>query len=364
MHDSVIGGAKAGVRWTSAFVTTSLEATGGACKLWQPSRPWILSRSQLSCSPTSWQKEQMRAAIVHACCQQAVEKLQETAEQQAVSLISSEFPESCSRLPFTMLEKSPLPDVRSNLIAAAGDLAIRLWDLLEPWTSPLCARKGNVKTLLQGDRALGCQDSVPGHAVYHLIPGIVRHLWDPNGGLEEESFHAMMRLWQPSRPWILSRSQLSCSPTSWQKEQMRAAIVHACCQQAVEKLQETAEQQAVSLISSEFPESCSRLPFTMLEKSPLPDVRSNLIAAAGDLAIRLWDLPEPWTSPLCARKGNVKTLLQGDRALGCQDSVPGHAVYHLIPGIVRHLWDPNGGLEEESFHAMMRHLLSFLPKGK
>ncbi|RMB94827.1 hypothetical protein DUI87_28806 [Hirundo rustica rustica] len=185
--------------------------------------------------------------------------------------------------------------------------------------------------------------AVLGHAVYHLIPGIIRHLWDPNSGLEEESFHAMM---------------------SWQKEQMRAAIVHACCQQAVEKLQETAEQQAVSLISSEFPESCSRLPFTMLEKSPLPDVRSNLIAAAGDLAIRLWDLLEPWTSPLCARKGNVKTLLQGDRALGCQDSVPGHAVYHLIPGIVRHLWDPNGGLEEESFHAMMRHLLSFLPKGK
>ncbi|RMC07755.1 hypothetical protein DUI87_15224 [Hirundo rustica rustica] len=119
MHDSVIGGAKAGVRWTSAFVTTSLEATGGAC---------------------NWQKEQMRAAIVHACCQQAVEKLQEAAEQQAVSLISSQFPESCSRLPFTMLEKSPLPDVRSGLIVAAGDLAIRLWDLPVPWTSPLCAR--------------------------------------------------------------------------------------------------------------------------------------------------------------------------------------------------------------------------------
>ncbi|RMB92504.1 hypothetical protein DUI87_31053 [Hirundo rustica rustica] len=57
-----------------------------------------------------------------------------------VCLISSEFPESCSCLPFTMMEKSPLPDVRSNLIVAAGDLAIRFWDLLEPWTSPLCAR--------------------------------------------------------------------------------------------------------------------------------------------------------------------------------------------------------------------------------
>ncbi|RMB95166.1 hypothetical protein DUI87_15223 [Hirundo rustica rustica] len=31
MHDSVIGRAKAGVRWTSDFLTTSLEATGDIC---------------------------------------------------------------------------------------------------------------------------------------------------------------------------------------------------------------------------------------------------------------------------------------------------------------------------------------------
>ncbi|RMB99087.1 hypothetical protein DUI87_24633 [Hirundo rustica rustica] len=33
----------------------------------------------------------------------------------------------------------------------------------------------------------------------------------------------------------------------------------------------------------------------------------------------------------------------------------GSVAYRLLPDISRHLWDPNGGLEEESFHATMRH---------
>ncbi|RMB88583.1 hypothetical protein DUI87_35047 [Hirundo rustica rustica] len=178
---------------------------------------------------------------------------------------------------------------------------------------------------------------------------------------------------QPRPPWFPSRSQLSCSRIRRQKGHMRAAIVDACGQQAVEKLQEAAEQQPVCVISSEFPESCSCLPFTMMEKSPLPDVRSNLIVAAGDLAIRLWDLPVPWTSPLCARlqdpcPGVKQTAGPVLTHVPLQDTVTGkgqgHAVYHLIPGIIRHLWDPDSGLQEESFHAMIRHLLSFLPKGK
>ncbi|RMC07756.1 hypothetical protein DUI87_15225 [Hirundo rustica rustica] len=32
-----------------------------------------------------------------------------------------------------------------------------------------------------------------GSVAYRLLPDISRHLWDPNGGLEEESFHATMR---------------------------------------------------------------------------------------------------------------------------------------------------------------------------
>ncbi|RMB89658.1 hypothetical protein DUI87_33952 [Hirundo rustica rustica] len=48
---------------------------------------------------------------------------------------------------------------------------------------------------------------------------------------------------QPRPPWFPSRSQLSCSRIRRQKGHMRAAIVDACGQQAVEKLQEAAEQQ-------------------------------------------------------------------------------------------------------------------------
>ncbi|RMB90594.1 hypothetical protein DUI87_32858 [Hirundo rustica rustica] len=101
-----------------------------------------------------------------------------------------------------MMEESPLPDVRSNLIVAAGDLAIRLWDLLVPWTSPLCARlqdpcPGVKQTAGPVLTHVPLQDTVTGkgqgHAVYHLIPGIIRHLWDPDSGLQEESFHAMIR---------------------------------------------------------------------------------------------------------------------------------------------------------------------------
>lgn len=55
-------------------------------------------------------------------------------------LDSSEFCDSHLRLLFTVMEKSTLPDVRSNLIIAAGDLAIRFPNLVEPWTSHLYAR--------------------------------------------------------------------------------------------------------------------------------------------------------------------------------------------------------------------------------
>lgn len=53
---------------------------------------------------------------------------------------SSEFCDSHLRLLFTMMEKSPLPVVRSNLIIAAGDLAIRFPNQVEPWTTHLYAR--------------------------------------------------------------------------------------------------------------------------------------------------------------------------------------------------------------------------------
>ncbi|NXU03493.1 CND1 protein, partial [Buphagus erythrorhynchus] len=42
----------------------------------------------------------------------------------------------------------------------------------------------------------------------------------------------------------------------------------------------------------------------------------------------------------------------------------GNAVYNLLPEIISHLSDPNSGIEEESFHTIMRHLFSYITKDK
>ncbi|NXC21208.1 CND1 protein, partial [Corythaeola cristata] len=166
----------------------------------------------------------------------------------------------------------------------------------------------------------------------------------------------------------------------------------------------------VCMISSEFCESHLRLLFTMMEKSTLPGVRSNLIIAAGDLAIRFPNLVEPWTSHLYARlrdpcpgvrqtaalvmthlilkdmvkvKGQVSEMAAllidpeetimgvaqnffselSNKASGCSGTL-GNAVYNLLPDIISRLSDPNCGTEEESFRAIMRHLFSYITKDK
>ncbi|KAM9277718.1 condensin complex subunit 1 [Cariama cristata] len=158
----------------------------------------------------------------------------------------------------------------------------------------------------------------------------------------------------------------------------------------------------VCMISSEFCDSHLRLLFTMMEKSPLPGVRSNLIIAAGDLAIRFPNLVEPWTSHLYARlrdpcpsvrqtaglvmthlilkdmvkvKGQVSEmaalLIDPEEAIMgvaqnffSELSNKGNAIYNLLPDIISHLSDPNCGIEEESFHTIMRHLFSYITKDK
>ncbi|XP_075620114.1 condensin complex subunit 1 isoform X1 [Balearica regulorum gibbericeps] len=158
----------------------------------------------------------------------------------------------------------------------------------------------------------------------------------------------------------------------------------------------------VCMISSEFCDSHLRLLFTMMEKSTLPGVRSNLIIAAGDLAIRFPNLVEPWTSHLYARlrdpcpsvrqtaglvmthlilkdmvkvKGQVSemaTLLVDpeEAIMGVAQnffselSNKGNAIYNLLPDIISRLSDPNCGVEEESFHIIMRHLFSYITKDK
>ncbi|XP_009683381.2 condensin complex subunit 1 isoform X2 [Struthio camelus] len=158
----------------------------------------------------------------------------------------------------------------------------------------------------------------------------------------------------------------------------------------------------VCMISSEFCDSHLRLLFTMMEKSALPGVRSNLMIAAGDLAIRFPNLVEPWTPHLYARlrdpcqsvrqtaglvmthlilkdmvkvKGQVSemaTLLMDpeEAIVGLAQnffselSNKGNAIYNLLPDIISRLSDPDCGVDEESFRAIMRHLFSYITKDK
>ncbi|XP_067402039.1 condensin complex subunit 1 isoform X1 [Emydura macquarii macquarii] len=156
------------------------------------------------------------------------------------------------------------------------------------------------------------------------------------------------------------------------------------------------------MVSTEFCDSHLRLLFTMLEKSTLPGVRSNLMIAAGDLAIRFPNLVEPWTPHLYARlrdpcqgvrqtaglvmthlilkdmvkvKGQVsemaallidpdKEIVSLARNFFSELSNKGNAIYNLLPDIISRLSDPDCGVEEESFRTIMRQLFSYITKDK
>ncbi|XP_032501460.1 condensin complex subunit 1 isoform X2 [Phocoena sinus] len=138
------------------------------------------------------------------------------------------------------------------------------------------------------------------------------------------------------------------------------------------------------------------------EKSSLPIVRSNLMIATGDLAIRFPNLVDPWTPHLYARlrdpaqqvrktaglvmthlilKDMVKVKGQvSEMAVLLIDPAPqiaalaknffnelshkGNAIYNLLPDIISRLSAPEGGVEEEPFHTIMKQLLSYITKDK
>ncbi|KAM8924116.1 condensin complex subunit 1 isoform 2-T2 [Pelodytes ibericus] len=156
------------------------------------------------------------------------------------------------------------------------------------------------------------------------------------------------------------------------------------------------------MTSSDFCDTHLRLLFTLLEKSPLPRVRLNIMIALGDLSIRFPNLIEPWTPHLYARlrdtsrdvrkssgmvmthlilkdmvkvKGQVSEmavlLIDADQEISLlarnffnELSNKGNAVYNLLPDIISRLSDPDCGVEEESFHTIMKQLLCYITKDK
>ncbi|XP_069099190.1 condensin complex subunit 1 [Pleurodeles waltl] len=156
------------------------------------------------------------------------------------------------------------------------------------------------------------------------------------------------------------------------------------------------------MIGSDFCDTHLRLLFTMLEKSPLPSVRSNIMIALGDLSIRFPNLIEPWTPHLYARlrddscsvrktsgmvmthlilkdmvkvKGQVSEMAvlvidpEAEIAALARNffnelSNKGNAVYNLLPDIISRLSDPECGVDEEPFQTIMKQLLSYITKDK
>jgi len=156
------------------------------------------------------------------------------------------------------------------------------------------------------------------------------------------------------------------------------------------------------LVSSEFADKHLRLIFTMLEKEIAPVIRANLIIALGDLSFRFPNNVEPWTPKMYARlhdmsikvRSNTLTVLThlilndmikvkgqiSDMAFCIVDDIDkisglakvffaelakkGHTLYNVMPDIVSRLSDPQIGIAEDSFRAIMRYIIGLIEKDK
>lgn len=147
-------------------------------------------------------------------------------------MINADFCDQHLTLLFNILENSPNPVMRTNLVVAVGDLVVRFPNLLYSWTEKIYARLqdpsrevrlGTLKTVsflilddmikvkgqisdiaamvLDDDTELAdmCRNffielGAKGNALYNLLPDIISHLSDEENGIDEESFHAVMKL--------------------------------------------------------------------------------------------------------------------------------------------------------------------------
>ncbi|XP_066031587.1 condensin complex subunit 1 isoform X2 [Chamaea fasciata] len=331
--------------------------------------------------------EEICADILHACSQQALEKLQEADEQKADAGDSprrvSDGAGSLST--FLLL----------HLVSLVGQVALQQVAYLEVSVSAELRRrrmlkeektkkKSDTSTRKQRARSTGNETTMEeelglvGATADDTEAELIRSICETELLDGKHLFSAFVPLVLKicNNPGLYSDSALSAAA---------ALTLGKLC-----------------MVSSGFCDSHLRLLFTMMEKSALPGVRSNLIIAAGDLAIRFPNLVEPWTSHLYARlrdpcpsvrrtaglvmthlilkdmvkvKGQVSemaTLLidPEEEIMGVAQNFfaelanKGNAVYNLLPDIISHLSDPNSGIEEESFHTIMRHLFSYITKDK
>ncbi|KAH6934357.1 hypothetical protein HPB50_023376 [Hyalomma asiaticum] len=145
--------------------------------------------------------------------------------------INAEFCERHLAVLFHIMENSPDPVIRTNLVVAAGDLMIRFPNLLYTWTEKIYARLqdpsrdvklGTLKTVIflilndmikvkgqisdiaamvmdeDAELADMCRNfffelGSKGNALYNLLPDIISHLSDEEHGIDEKSFRVVMK---------------------------------------------------------------------------------------------------------------------------------------------------------------------------
>ncbi|XP_068874947.1 condensin complex subunit 1 isoform X2 [Aphelocoma coerulescens] len=355
----------------------------------QPSSHWIpfMEAAVMLIYQLAEGAEEICADILHVCSQQALEKLQEADEQKADAGDSpSRVSDGAGSLPTFLL---------LHLVSLVGQVALQQVAHLEVSVSAELRRRRMLKeekTKKQSDTSTKKQrpQSTGNETTMEEELGLVGATADDT---EAELIRSICEtelldgkhLFSAFVPLVL---KICNSPGLYSDSALSAAAALALGK--------------FCMISSEFCDSHLRLLFTMMEKSTLPGVRSNLIIAAGDLAIRFPNLVEPWTSHLYGRlrdpcpsvrqtaglvmthlilkdmvkvKGQVSEmaalLIDPEEAIvGVAQNFfgelanKGNAVYNLLPDIISHLSDPNSGIEEESFHTIMRHLFSFITKEK
>ncbi|XP_062369276.1 condensin complex subunit 1 [Cinclus cinclus] len=331
--------------------------------------------------------EEICADILHVCCQQALEKLQEADEQKADAEDSPHrISDGGDSLPTFLL---------LHLVSLVGQVALQQVAYLEMFMSAELRRRRILKeekTKKQSDTSTKKQrpQSTGNETTLEEELGLVGATADDT---EAELIRSICEtelldgkhLFSAFVPLVL---KICNNPGLYSDSALSAAAALTLGK--------------LCMISSEFCDSHLRLLFTMMEKSTLPGVRSNLIIAAGDLAIRFPNVVEPWTSHLYARlrdpcpsvrqtaglvmthlilkdmvkvKGQVSEmatlLIDPEEAIvGVAQNFfgelanKGNAVYNLLPDIISHLSDPNSGIEEEPFHTIMRHLFSYITKDK
>ncbi|XP_055250180.1 condensin complex subunit 1 isoform X1 [Moschus berezovskii] len=312
--------------------------------------------------------------ILQDCAKQALEKLEEKSEYQ-------EAPQETPMLPTFLL---------MNLLSLAGDVALQqLVHLEQAVSGELCRRRvlreeqehrrkepkeknSNSESTLEEEMGLGGATADDTEA--ELIRGICE--LELLEGKQTLAAFVPLLLKVCNNPGLYSNPELSTAAS--------LALGKFC------------------MISATFCDSQLRLLFTMLEKASLPVIRSNLMIAAGDLAIRFPNLVDPWTPHLYARlrdpaqhvrktaalvmthlilKDMVKVKGQvSEMAVLLIDPAPqiaalaknffnelsnkANAIYNLLPDIVSRLSAPEGGVEEEPFHTIMKQLLSYITKDK